>query len=542
MTNYVMSLASSPSLQSVVELSNSPYNHYTYSNYTKVVTYWQLSITNQDKFLMDFIPPPRELPNGVKFHAFTHDGTKLVKAHSPSLPERTFIKANNAVSNRLNLTAGYHVSALHYGGAEAWSPPMRLDILDGTEDKLLQAASQIKEILALSGFCTDEVMRIVRLDSFYGCAKLIGELYDVLNTILVVRLRSGIKVWTQYSGVQTGHGRSKEYGDKYYLNENTIERSHTNKETKKVTTTTQTSINELPFDEDVRFFATLGNNREVEIIIQRRNNLIIRGSRTNRMSQKPFDLIHVKVMDVKTGNVVFYRQMNIAITGKRRAELESRPAYEQYRERFDVEHFYRFANTKLLLGSFQTSNIEHLKSWTQLVILSSWLLFVASEEIDQVSCQEWQKYSSVNKQTQTITIQGVSTPEEAKAVEVVENVQSLIKIPSYQETETQAVNEDAIQPTADMVSPVNQCSSEGIETKKEAKPTRIRKTASQTQRSLGSILCTFEKKPFEPQKSKKGTGRKKGVKLPPKSEFKICKKAELLAQKKAKESQKTDST
>jgi hypothetical protein len=558
MANYVISLASSPSLQSVVELSKNPFNSYHYSNCTKVVTEWKLTTTEQDNFIMKSIPPPRQLVNGVKFFSFTHDFTKTIKQHSPTLPNRTYLVGNNPVAGQLHLTAGFHVAALHFGSGDGCSPPIRLEILDGTEDKLSYAFGQLKEVLALAGFSGPDILRIIRLDSFYGRAKMLGLLYDLLNTIAVARLRSGLKVWTQFQEAKKQFGRAREYGDKYYLIPKTIDRVSTNKKTGKVSTTTQISINSLEISDEEVYQAVLGNKRQVEIRIQRWNNLIIRGTRTNRMSQKPFDLIRVLITDVKTGELVFDRQMYVAISGVRRLEIETRVAYEQYRERFEVENFYRFSNTKLLMSHFQTSDISHLKVWSQMVVLASWLLFVASEEINQVQCEEWQKYDPKHKQTLELTTTApaesplaVSELAEAEttapivtevALEVIEAITEM----GQEEIELMGGNKGTgWEESGDKIVEGENSSSDEVSqtdpgTETQSKRKRI--SLSQTQKSLAPILCTFDKTPFAPQKSKEGEGRIAGTSFTPRERHKVYRKAELVAMKKEKESQNDDSS
>ena len=64
MANFVMSLASSPSLSRPVELSASPFCHYHYSNLTKILRDWQIQDTDFRAFIQAFIPPPCSMADG----------------------------------------------------------------------------------------------------------------------------------------------------------------------------------------------------------------------------------------------------------------------------------------------------------------------------------------------------------------------------------------------------------------------------------------------------------------------------------------------
>lgn len=92
--------------------------------------------------------------------------------------------------------------------------------------------------------------------------------------------------------------------------------------------------------------------------------------------------------------------MFLAVSGKRKSQVDSALAQKQYHERYEVEPYYRFVKNKLLMDKLQTPTAQHLDPWLRMVQISSWLLFTASEEIGQVSCPVWQKYLPKNKTPQ----------------------------------------------------------------------------------------------------------------------------------------------
>lgn len=67
MANYVISLASSPIIQSPVDLSSSEFNHYHYSNLTKVLEHWELSDTEFQKSISPYISKPRVSEKGIGY-------------------------------------------------------------------------------------------------------------------------------------------------------------------------------------------------------------------------------------------------------------------------------------------------------------------------------------------------------------------------------------------------------------------------------------------------------------------------------------------
>ena len=70
--------------------------------------------------------------------------------------------------------------------------------------------------------------------------------------------------------------------------------------------------------------------------------------------------------------------------------------YWAYRNRYDIEHFFRFGKQKLLLDKYQTPDEEHLQNWMEIVSLAYWLLFVGKEEAKH-DCRKWQQYDKHHK-------------------------------------------------------------------------------------------------------------------------------------------------
>jgi len=149
MTNFVMGLASSPSVSHPVELAAGPFCHYHYSNLTKVLQHWHVSEPDFRAFIRQFVPGPRFFWGGLPCYALTHDVTKMIKAHSPCLEGRQYVPtSNNVIASNRALGVGYPVSALHLGTGQAgWCPPLALDRIGPQEDANALAVKQIESLL-----------------------------------------------------------------------------------------------------------------------------------------------------------------------------------------------------------------------------------------------------------------------------------------------------------------------------------------------------------------------------------------------------------
>lgn len=114
------------------------------------------------------------------------------------------------------------------------------------------------------------------------------------------------------------------------------------------------------------------------------------------MKDKPFDLLAIEVSDAQTGKVIFGREMYIAICGQHKHQLSTDQAFGQYRHRYDIEPYLRFAKQRLLLQQYQTPNLQHLDNWLLIVQMASWLLYAASDET-HLRLRKWEKYLPENK-------------------------------------------------------------------------------------------------------------------------------------------------
>jgi hypothetical protein len=397
MTNLVMSLASSPQAQSPVDLSASEFCHYHYSNLTKVLEFWELKEDEFLKFLQPYFPAPRLSESGLRYYAITHDLTKMLKPHSPCLADRQYVPtANNVIPGNRSLGVGYPVSALHLGiGDAGWCPPLSLQRLSSTMNANDVAVQQIKDILQSRFLPFGDELCLSRTDSAYGKAKFISPLYEIDNLLLITRFRGGMKVWFKAEDSDSSGGAPRIYGKKFYLTDESAHKTYHKKGVAREVW--QDALCEQVADDEVKTEGVLGNQRKVIFCVKRWNNLLIRTKQGASMKDKPFDMLRIIVLDAQTQERVFDRPLFVGVCGKRKEEIGSNEVQKQYRERYDVEPSYGFSKNRLLLDKLQTPCDHHLDKWIRIVQLTSWLLYVASDEIGKIECPVWQKYLPANK-------------------------------------------------------------------------------------------------------------------------------------------------
>jgi hypothetical protein len=114
------------------------------------------------------------------------------------------------------------------------------------------------------------------------------------------------------------------------------------------------------------------------------------GKRGLSMHELPFTLVRIFVTDA-FGKSVFKRALRLIVTGKRRHELSLEQIYDSYRQRYDLEHFFRFGKQKLLLTSYRTCEVKNEENWWQPVLLAYFQLYLLAPFAQQLP-RPWEKY------------------------------------------------------------------------------------------------------------------------------------------------------
>lgn len=400
MANFVMSLASSPSVHHPVELSAGEFCHYHYSNLPKVLRHWRVSTAEVQRFVRPFIPAARTGSGGLQYYALTHDVSKMLKAHSPCLEGRQYVPtSNNVISGNRSIGVGYVLSALHLSASESgWCPPLALERLSVEDDLTAVAVRQIQALLQDVQLPFSEALCVLRADTAYGKASFLAPLYQLDHLVLIVRLRAGMRVWEPAEDSDPNGGARQVYGTKRYLLDASRKKTYHKKGVPYQVW--QPALSELPEDESLQQQIVLGNGRKAILDIRRWNNLLLRSKKGACMKHKPLDILRVMIVDAHSHQPIFERPLFLAVCGKRKNCIDCAQAREEYRQRYDVEPYYRFAKNRLLLDKLQTPIAQHLDPWLRIVQLASWLLFTARQQVQAVQCPVWQKYLPKNKAVQ----------------------------------------------------------------------------------------------------------------------------------------------
>ncbi|MEM9888149.1 MAG: hypothetical protein AAF849_19810 [Bacteroidota bacterium] len=401
LVNIILALGSEQRAVTPTQLSLSPYFQYHYSMLGKVTKDIGAQLNSADSL---------EVKSELRQLFFEHlaaksvykistDFTTIRKPFSPTLEDRGFVNVPNvSIYGNKPIDIGYYVSYLnlHLYDADhpfAWSIPLDNQRVEVQADKIEVARQQIVEVLR------DEQLPFVKsektvntADTGYTVPEFVSPLIDEFDNLLLInRIRYGMKVYRPYIGTQKANGRNKAYEDEPYYLQIESSRMFTHPKTKERFSKAQRPIFELPTDEEVSYESSTAKGRQVVVNLYRWNDLLLPGKNGYKMEDKPFDLVCIRYTDQQTGECLFKRDMFVAIWGENRREHSTINVQTDYKHRYDIEPHNRFSKQQLLADKYQTSQVQSLDAWLWTVVLTFWLLYFASSEVE-VQVNPWEEY------------------------------------------------------------------------------------------------------------------------------------------------------
>lgn len=121
-------------------------------------------------------------------------------------------------------------------------------------------------------------------------------------------------------------------------------------------------------DEEHEYIDSI-KKRPVDVLLNRWNDVHVEGH------SELVDVIKVEIFSKVDCTKALFPPLLLIVSGKRRREITVLDAYQSYRRRFDIEHFFRFAKQKLLFCAYQTPDLDHQISWWWFCFMAYWLLY-----------------------------------------------------------------------------------------------------------------------------------------------------------------------
>ncbi len=297
------------------------------------------------------------------------DTTPALRPYAKTLQDKSIVyNPNNTLGNK-PIGVGHSYSVLAHlpekSSSFPWLLPLDVKRVPTDEKGHVLGFTQMEELLIKEETPFHQSLCVLVSDSLYGVLENRKRVGGHDNLVWVYRLRNNRNVFAKAPDGQT----RKKYGSKMKLN---VPETH------------------LIADQEGEFALTTIHGRKRIICFKRWYGLLFRGSRYFKGYENPFDLMEFHVLDDQR-EPVFKRPLWLCVEGKRRHELTSPKIYESYRQRYDLEHFFRFGKNRLLMDQFQTPDLEHEENWWKLVQLAYVQLFLG-RKIAKVIPRPWERY------------------------------------------------------------------------------------------------------------------------------------------------------
>ena len=357
--------------QSVIELSQTQSYQRQYSSITDAIAdglpdaNWP---SIQKQIYSDLTDQTKQKPN-----CFVLDCTPNPRPFARKLADRTVVHAPNPAPGNRPICVGHQYSVLALYPTQQlakkhWLVPISVQRVTSSQKGNEVGMTQLMQTIEQLGL--KEELTISVGDSLYSSQTCRQTASKIDNHVHLFRLNSRRNVYGYVEPKKASvAGRRKEYGAKMAL-----QRIETHPTCDDLTQTTWTTAKGKTYQVELRAW----------------HNQLLRGTRRFRSSKHPFTLIQVSVLD-QDGKAVFKHPLWLGASGKRRAEISVLDVYEYYRQRYDIEHFFRFGKGNLLMSSYQTTDADHEEDWWRLCLLAYAQLNLSSSLVSRTP-KHWEKY------------------------------------------------------------------------------------------------------------------------------------------------------
>jgi hypothetical protein len=320
-----------------------------------------------------------ELPDPVQrnFYLLGLDTTGQPRPFAKSLADRGIQYHPNPAPGNKPIVVGHSYSVLAAlpekkdRTSPPWVFPLLIQRVSSNEKATNVGASQVKDLMEDKSLIFGGKLSALVADTSYSAREFLAQAMKHKNLVAIVRVRGNRTFYRipEQDDSPKGKGHPTWYGEPFDMKDST-------------TWGAPDATEVVP--------RTLRTGRVCQVEIQAWYNLLMLGKRDIPMHTYPFTLILIRVKDTHEKDV-FKHPLWLIIIGERRQEITLHDAYGAYRQRFDLEHFFRFGKHKLLMASYQTPDVEHEQNWWEIVGLAYALLYVQAPLAQNIP-RPWERY------------------------------------------------------------------------------------------------------------------------------------------------------
>ena len=309
------------------------------------------------ELIAEVVPKPEKRP----FYLLGLDCTSVERQFAKTLADRGMVYQPTQIKGNKPITIGHNYSMLavipeRNEGDAPWTIPLDMSRVSTESNSNQKGIEQLKAVLSNPKLAWSKELCVNVVDSAYGNKQFLSPLQEHQNLVTVARSRSN-RVFYQspvISETPVGRGHPTWYGARF--------------DTKEPDTWPEPT-------EVSQFSYKTRRGRIINVTITAWANMLMRGGKATPTHKFPFTLLRIESFD-DAGQSLF-KPMWLIVIGERRGELSALQAYHSYRQRFDLEHTFRFGKQNLLLTAFETPDVEHEQQWVKFVMLAYVQLWAA---------------------------------------------------------------------------------------------------------------------------------------------------------------------
>jgi len=383
--DLIDALASSTTARSVVELSLSEPFRRSYTAVFDAIEHFfhpsspKTAQEERRRFMgrllevvWPFLPPPRRR----KFWLFGVDTTPIERLYAPTLKDRSMVYKPTVIRGNKPITLGHQYALLGLlpekdpQRTDHWMVPLLMDRVATDTHATAVAHQQLALLLGPQGRIDPQQLCVSVGDTAYSAAAYLHDVSAYENLVSIARLRATRTLYHPYPASPPQHrplpnrrrGHPTWYGDQVAVSD---------------------PATWVQPEEHIQCTWTTKKGRHLTVTVSAITPLLMRGKRHQPMHDKPLRLVRIYVTDAQ-GTAVYKHPLYLIVAGQRRDELTLREIYEAFKQRFDLEHFFRFGKQRLLRDAAQTPIVDHEENWVQLSLLAYQQLFLARFEAQPI--------------------------------------------------------------------------------------------------------------------------------------------------------------
>ena len=374
----VDAICSNGEADSVVAYSLTACYRRSYSTIFKAINEMEWEEMATAHLLAPYLPRPQQR----SFWLLGSDVTPQPRQFAHTLADRGMVYQPNQVKGNKPVTVGhqYATTALlpeaEAGVSPSWVIPLLTRRVTTAEDKELVGSGQVDALLSDPQLPFTRSLCVDVGDSSYSKPACLAANRHQPHLVTIARARGTRVFYRQLVAdnpevTQEPVGHPTWYGQRFALQE-------------------PDSWHQP--DEVASFSEKSRRGKSYWVEIKAWHNMLMPGKHKPKrlpMHRYPFTLVQIVRYD-EQGQLACKRPLWLIVIGQRRHQLSLLDIYAAYKQRYDLEHFFRFGKQKLLLASFQTPEDVREEKWWQLVHLAYAQLWLARHVANSLP-RPWQR-------------------------------------------------------------------------------------------------------------------------------------------------------